>query len=501
MRTTLDWNEPPAAVSWAVASLLTISILLTASLASPQGITHADSSVFEYIGMVMQQGGFPYVDAFDHKGPLLYLINWMGMALAGWRGPLLFEALALETFFLYAFRTARLCASTYASVASIVACGGFLSLWFDSGNLTEEYALPWMAMAMFIVLRYVRYQRLRRSDAFIFGCSLAMVLLLRPNMIAIWAVGFPVMLCGMERVQKRQAALWTFLGLFSGLLPFVLWLGCHHALEACWESYILFNLHYTAHYAEGSFVPNRPYAFFQFFFLFGSAYSLFLAGCAARKQGTVDRALAVCAAMNLASNVSISISGTPFPHYGMVPIPTFSYLWAYFLAYLERNGTITPSRLRGLSFVFMTALFLFSVTRWTASASLSVESVTATSTYIQAHTKPTDKISVWGNMDILYVRSQRLSSSRYSYQVPLGNINPEIFEQYFRDIEQMPPRILVINIYFDGECPELYRNRVRAFLRTHGYRPVESLNDNGILRVFERIEDSAGTEGKGTPRG
>ena len=38
-----------------------------------------DQSIFEQVGLGMLQGRIPYVDLFDHKGFLLYVINAIGL--------------------------------------------------------------------------------------------------------------------------------------------------------------------------------------------------------------------------------------------------------------------------------------------------------------------------------------------------------------------------------------------------------------------------------------
>ena len=40
--------------------------------------TKIDSSVFRVVAFMMSKGFMPYRDSFDHKGPLLYIINWLG---------------------------------------------------------------------------------------------------------------------------------------------------------------------------------------------------------------------------------------------------------------------------------------------------------------------------------------------------------------------------------------------------------------------------------------
>ena len=45
-------------------------------------VTGVDSSVFRTIALQMDEGIMPYRDTFDHKGPLLYLINYVGMKIS-----------------------------------------------------------------------------------------------------------------------------------------------------------------------------------------------------------------------------------------------------------------------------------------------------------------------------------------------------------------------------------------------------------------------------------
>ena len=58
-----------------------------------------DSSIFSYIGSVIRAGGLPYVDAWDHKPPLIFYLNALGLALSDGR---LIGVWILETVFLTA---------------------------------------------------------------------------------------------------------------------------------------------------------------------------------------------------------------------------------------------------------------------------------------------------------------------------------------------------------------------------------------------------------------
>ena len=93
-----------------------------------------DSSAFLYIGKRMAEGKLPYRDLFDHKGPLLYLIQRMlGMALSA--------AYMLELAGLVTENRE----STYLAVLAVLGACGWM-VW-QGGNFTEEFALPWIACA------------------------------------------------------------------------------------------------------------------------------------------------------------------------------------------------------------------------------------------------------------------------------------------------------------------------------------------------------------------
>ena len=69
-------------------ALLCLSIAILVALSFEQcpvlgQNTGTDSSVFLYVGNMMLNGKFPYVDAFDHKGILLYFIQYIGLKFSG----------------------------------------------------------------------------------------------------------------------------------------------------------------------------------------------------------------------------------------------------------------------------------------------------------------------------------------------------------------------------------------------------------------------------------
>lgn len=64
--------------------------------------------------------------------------------------------------------------------------------------------------------------------------------------------------------------------------------------------------------------------------------------------------------------------------------------------------------------------------------------------FIAENTDDDDLISVMGNDNILYLRSQRQSATKYSYQVPIMYVDHNIEREYFKEIAEKKPKAIII---------------------------------------------------------
>ena len=65
-------------IAWAVV----LALLLFLAADTFLGEHHEDSSMMLYVGKGILEGDIPYLDRWDNKGPLQYLLNAAGSALA-----------------------------------------------------------------------------------------------------------------------------------------------------------------------------------------------------------------------------------------------------------------------------------------------------------------------------------------------------------------------------------------------------------------------------------
>lgn len=93
--------------------------------------------------------------------------------------------------------------------------------------------------------------------------------------------------------------------------------------------------------------------------------------------------------------------------------------------------------------------------------------------YVEENTTEEDEISVYGNRNMVYNLSGRKSASKYSYQKPIGTICPEIMEEYFEEIKEKKPELIVV-IEMD--------DNMKKFLKENNYKRVITFDYHKIYK-------------------
>ena len=417
------------------------------------GSSDIDSSVFKYVAFVMSEGGMPYKDAFDHKGPLLYVLNYIGNAISYYRGIWVVEVCSLLVVAISIYRICRLfCGPLYSCFLSAVVFSP-LGQYFEGGNFTEEYAMPFIAMALFFFIDYFKNQRITIFRLILCGAAFGAVFMLRPNMIAVWIVFCIGVL--VQSLWKDKKIPWNFLGYFLMgvvvvVLPLVIWLISKGAFSYFIQDYFLFNMEYSS----SSGASNLYQKLISGLNWIGSSLCLVSIACIvyliAQKQQLFFHVLYLISI--LFSIAMTAMSGQVYSHYGMVLIPLF----AYPLAAVTKCATQDKkenSSLLAISMVFLLiAAPVWKVTGQDALNALKSpnksivisEDVKKVSDFIQSNTTPEDKIQVIGNYNFLYVYNRRQSASRYSYQEPVASISDKIRQEFLQDMETQLPKVVVV---------------------------------------------------------
>ena len=139
-----------------LAILLALALVaLLPSLPTFYRTPNIDSSIFLYIGGKIRQGQLPFRDIYDHKPPLIFYLNALGLSLAGgsrW-GVWALEWLSLSSAALLAYAFLRRYFGKAAAFIAVSAMLLNLAFVIERGNLTEEYALPFQFAALYLLAR------------------------------------------------------------------------------------------------------------------------------------------------------------------------------------------------------------------------------------------------------------------------------------------------------------------------------------------------------------
>lgn len=455
-----------------------------------------DSSVYKTVAFMMSRGYMPYRDSFDHKGPLTYLVNLLGMQFDEYCGVWVIEFIAVFVTFAGIYKIARLRCNKIFSCICVLICGSLLYDYFEGGNMVEEYAMPFIAVSLYIFLDYFLNHKISRLRLAVCGGCLGAVFLLRPNMISVWIV-FAIAVLIDCIIKKKNSDLLEFIiffliGFVIVTLPVFIWLAVKGCFGALIENYIQFNMVYSAAKGEGDKWNACFYFLNKTLIIFALLISAYL--CVIKDEYKKDGIKVQGRFLHgtylvylLVTILLIAMSGMPYAHYGMILVPAIAFPIAalFRLADLENNSR---------SVTLLLTLYLLgtlAMPKWLTAAGDLVnkyadraadhhsDMVKGVCELIENNTSADERISVYGNGDIVYLVSNRLHATRYSYQFPIGEISADIMDEYFEELEDELPPVIVI---WQRQSDE----RIESFLNEHNYAEISggSSYDIGKTRVF-----------------
>ena len=450
-----------------------------------QYITNQDSSVFLYIGEKMRQGYVPYQDLFDHKGIILYFIQCLGEALpfGNFAGVWLLEIINMGATAWLLLRISELFTKKtvikYISLVGVLMVCGFQ--FYSGGNYTEEWALPWLCLAIYIFLKYLGTGSYRFSEIIWLGIGFAVVALLRVNMVTVWAAMMPVVIIKMIMERKYKDIGQCAGGFLTGLLiitiPVLIYTivtGCLDDMITC---YIIFNFSYSQDAGKWNhiiqciwrFVQLVPYAcvFGILALVFNRKNRLFLWNLYAL----------------LFSMPFIYMSGRFDLNYGIILLP---YFMPWMVCGIESLYTLFekickwtfPTKILENKLIIPGCILVVAAAFYIQSDQLYLSKETEEiRDYILENTDPEDDVLVIGSQGMhYYFMTDRRTKNKYFYQTPPVKISDELCEDFISEMKKQPSDTMVVlksREYWMGRTDNLGEI----------YKYLESLEKNGTYRM------------------
>lgn len=259
-----------------------------------------DSGIFLYFGEQILHGKIPFRDLWDHKPPLVFYINALGLWLG--RGSMWgvwwLEVLSLAVASILAFLPLRRILGIGPALLAVTAMLTGMVFVLEGGNLTEEYAILYQFLALYLFLMPYRpngHRASTRSDSlpvvekntsihfernyssspstganihepgggeprlfgviglsalrfFLIGAAFAGAFLLKQNLIGVWVAIGTYMLLDLLINHNRARLLelaWMAFGALIILLITTIYFAVNHSLYQLWDVAFRFNFLYS----------------------------------------------------------------------------------------------------------------------------------------------------------------------------------------------------------------------------------------------------------------
>lgn len=214
-----------------------------------------DSSIFKTIGLGLAQGKLPYVDLFDHKGGLLFIIQSLGWYLpCGRWGTFIVQVIFLSGTLAALYKTANLILDKAKAFGATMCSLLLYVIFMESGNQCETYMLPFTALTLYLALRFLIRNHTGKHPliySLIYGLCFATVFWIRPNdavsQIGAIMVGIFCFLVFRKKYSEAILNAIVFLaGCAIATAPLLGFFAYHDCVYELLEGTFLYNLKYVS---------------------------------------------------------------------------------------------------------------------------------------------------------------------------------------------------------------------------------------------------------------
>ena len=426
-------------------------------------VPHMDSGVFMYSGQVILGGGAPYVDAWDHKGPLIYYLNALGLLIAnGLTGIMVLEWLLIIAALGLAVTLLLPAANRlWISFLLVAFVASYLQLFGSQyiGNYTETLQIPFNLIAYALLARWL----IARSDpqlsapplwvvALAIGFAGGVAAMARvSNGTGVFAAALVLMVLAIDR--WRTIALYVTAGGLLVVLPMVLVLLSKGALGEGIEQYLSYNFIYLTASEESSQIRSLIRAA-RLTIVTPLFWLVVLGICCLVLTRTARHKLPAAALLiiGLAELVGVIIAGRPYRHYFLMLLPILlvfgATVWsAVRIEYSFASRRFVVIGLAVLLCVWMGAIMVRDAFRVWPHALQNPTSQTAKIVeYIQANSAPDDPVLIYGLFPGYLALADRRSPTSITYILPMtlaGAPNEPLAKRYTDEVLADPPVLIL----------------------------------------------------------
>ncbi|MGN0777379.1 MAG: hypothetical protein ACI4MM_12005 [Candidatus Ventricola sp.] len=457
----------------------------------------SDNAMYLTMGTAVARGYAPYSDIFDHKGPLLFVLQTIPQLLSGGYSTLAVfvqEVLFLWACLLLLARTAR-----RLGVKAVLVQLIYLAIYApltDGGNLTEEYTNLFTLAGLDVMLAVfgegltAAAEKHLTAPALCMGALATLCFMTRANnaLVLVGAVGaLALYLIAVKKwAGLGRCALGFALGCALVTAPIVLWLVSQGALHDAVYGSLLHNMMY-AETQGGSRIHMLLFDSYGHHAIFMAALACLGAACAAVRTRRVPLALAMVAGA-ACGGFAAFISHKFYNHYLMLSVPMAALGAAQLLAFVRERFA---ARLRVVSCAAAAAsVLVLAVSGTAANAQREADNKVmqtfapdARALYAQVPQEDRDRFMAYRVEPKWYVATGALPCMRFYFlQEILADADPAVMDEIVAEFENDPPKWLVL--FYNRAFSPPYDARVAEIFDTQ-YEFVDACGEYQLKKLKE----------------
>lgn len=468
----------------------------------PFPVSLRDSGVFLYVGWRILNGELPYRDVWDHKPPIIFYIDALGSAISNnsrW-GIWIIEVLSLFMAVLIGYKLIQ--KNFGRSVAFFASFLWLMTLVFvlQGGNLTEEFALPFQFLCLWLA-HDIEKCKFPLKRLFLIGLVIGISFFIKQTTIGIGTAIISYLIIRGFFAKRVKELIRELVFLSSGCISVFIIIATFFAVQNAFQPF--FNAVFTYNFIYASSVtgfvnrlkplitgikPLTTTGLFQVA-LSGYVYSVYLF---LFKKHSLDKWNPLLAIGLIALPIEffmVGLSGRTHPHYYISMIPVLSLFagisfWGVYSQLLSSDWK-KPIYADAVFTICVIGVFFWS-SFWAYKdqyVDYSGKNDDIVIRYIRAKTTPNDAVLFWGAESSVNYFSQRRSPTQYVYQYPLykeGYVTEKMIVDYLETIIQEKPRLILDThnpvtpfLFFPIKSKAI--NEQIDYLQLH-YHPVECVN-------------------------
>lgn len=232
--------------------IVSLLILLIASKSSPLYPFNdwCDANAFFTMGKGLFNGKIIFKELFEQKGPNLYLIYGIGYLLSNttFLGVFILEVISSTIFLYLTHKIINLYLEEKYSyiILPLFSMLLYTAISFRHGSSCEEFCFPMMMYTLYELLKYARTNKIDYKKIYIVGIMAGLIFLTKYTVLGI---NFAFMLCLFISLLKQKDYKKAFispfvylLGMFTPLVPWLIYFGLNNAIKDFFNVYIFINL-------------------------------------------------------------------------------------------------------------------------------------------------------------------------------------------------------------------------------------------------------------------